>query len=194
MQACTGMDKHAIIDKNDVFLSKNQPALLILICFEVVWLINELLKIRLLWTRQRRVSQPCTSTQRQKIIFFPSFQRLLCSASWHVLLSSSFTSVVVVSHEKCRMENQNGERGTGSGERGTRSFFIALFYGKLQEITQCNLSVILLNGSNKCQMTLLSNRSEGMLPNHRQKSSFSRSSRNSDLLRPFLSHVMRSER
>ena len=44
----------------------------------------------------------------------------------------------------------NGERGTGNGERGTGSFFIAPFYGKLQEITQCNLSVTLLNGSNKC--------------------------------------------
>ena len=43
-----------------------------------------------------------------------------------------------------------GERRTGSGERGTGSFFIAPFYGKLQEITQCHPSVTLLNGSNKC--------------------------------------------
>ena len=53
----------------------------------------------------------------------------------------------------------NGERGTGNGERGTENgergkrngeFLYCSFYGKLQEITQCNLSVTLLNWSNKC--------------------------------------------
>ena len=53
----------------------------------------------------------------------------------------------------------NGERGTGNGERGTENgergkrngeFLYCSFYGKLQEIAQSNLSVTLLNWSNKC--------------------------------------------
>ena len=58
-----------------------------------------------------------------------------------------------MSNVEWKIRMGNGERGTRNGERGAGkegSFFIAPFYGKLQEITQCNLSVTLLNWSNKC--------------------------------------------
>ena len=64
----------------------------------------------------------------KKIIIFPSLERLLCSATWHVVLSSLLTTLLVVSlsykwnvsdRERCI---GNGERRTWNGERRARAW------------------------------------------------------------------------
>ena len=64
----------------------------------------------------------------KKIVIFPSLERLLCSATWHVVLPSLLTTLLVVSlsykwnvsdRERCI---GNGERRTWNGERRARAW------------------------------------------------------------------------
>ena len=62
----------------------------------------------------------------KKIIIFPSLERLLCSATWHVVLPSLLTTLLVVSLSyKWNVSDRewcigNGERRTWNGERRAR--------------------------------------------------------------------------
>ena len=62
----------------------------------------------------------------KKIVIFPSLERLLCSATWHVVLPSLLTTLLVVSLSyKWNVGDRewcigNGERRTWNGERRAR--------------------------------------------------------------------------
>ena len=62
----------------------------------------------------------------KKIVIFPSLERLLCSATWHVVLPTLLTTLLVVSLSyKWNVGDRewcigNGERRTWNGERRAR--------------------------------------------------------------------------
>ena len=64
----------------------------------------------------------------KKIIIFPSLERLLCSATWHVVLPSLLTTLLVVSLSyKWSVSDRewcigNGGRKTWNGERRARAW------------------------------------------------------------------------
>ena len=64
----------------------------------------------------------------KKIVIFPSLERLLCSATWHVMLSSLLTTLLVVSLSyKWNVSDRewcigNGELRTWNGEMRARAW------------------------------------------------------------------------